>query len=79
MEGVRKQPSTSGTISMSGFKVQLFFRQPGASRKAETKPISINPCKQEHLAIHLPAGLDAGLNSEVSHTLSMTKWNCIRV
>lgn len=45
------------------------FQTMGASCKAETKPILINPCKQEHLAMHLPAGLDADLNNDVSHTL----------
>lgn len=52
----------------SCFKVQLFFSQLGAFCKAEPKPILINPCK-DHLTMHVPAGLDAGLNNKVSYTL----------
>lgn len=46
----------------------VFFKL-GAPCKAETKPTFINPGKQEQLTMHLPAGIDAGLNSEVSRRL----------
>lgn len=66
---MRKQQFTSETLSMPGFKIQLIFKQLGASCKVETKPILINPCKQERLAMYLPEGLDADLNNEVLHTI----------
>lgn len=72
VKAIRKQQSTSETMSMSGFKIQLLFKQLGASCNAETKPILINPCRQEHLAMHLPEGLDADLNNEVLHTIHET-------
>lgn len=65
----RIHQSIQESPNKSGFKVQLFFNQLGASCKAEPKPILINPCKKDHLTMHVPAGLDVGLNNKVSYTL----------
>lgn len=71
VKAARKQHHLRDHECGPAFKIQLLSTQLGASCKAETKPMLINPCQQGHLEMHPPEGFDAGLN-EVLHTINET-------